>query len=229
MRHRHLAAGTMDLMPRVLLLDLMDVLLHDPYREALRAGTGSDDGHAAPPGSDPEAWPCFETGAIDEAEFVRRYRGAGTFDVAAFHHARRAGYRWLPGMRELVVATRGRLERHVASNYPVWIEEVRGRFGLDALFEGVWASHHLGVRKPDPRFFTALLARIGREPEDCLFVDDRERNCDAAAALGLSVHLFAGAEGLALRLAAEGVLTETDGNAGGGLRVSFPTRREPPP
>jgi FMN hydrolase / 5-amino-6-(5-phospho-D-ribitylamino)uracil phosphatase len=192
-------------MLRVLLLDLMDVLVHDPYREALRAGTGQDvlTAHRF---SDREAWPLFEVAAIDEAEFARRFAaGAGHFDLAAFNRTRRAGYRWLPGMRELVVATRGRLERHVASNYPVWIEQVRHDLGLDDLVEGVWASHHLGVRKPDTRFFARILAAIGADPADCLFVDDREVNVQAALAVGLRAHLFAGAGGVVRRLAEEGV------------------------
>jgi len=182
------------------LLDLMDVLIRDPYREALAAATRRRS-------ADPDAWPQFEVAAIDEAEFLRRYTGGdpASFDARAFHRARRAGYRWLPGMRELVAALRGRLALHVASNYPVWIEQLRAEHGIDDLVDGVWASTHLGVRKPDPRFFTLLLQRIGASPQECLFVDDREPNVQAAAALGLRAHLFTGAKGLVRRLREEGV------------------------
>lgn len=209
---------------RTLLIDLMDVLLRDPYREALRAATV----HRS---ADPGAWPAFEVAAIDEAEFLRRFTGGdpSAFDAAAFHAARRGGYRWLPGMRGLLAAVP--LERHVASNYPVWIEQVRADFGLDDLVDGVWASHHLGVRKPDPRFFLRILDRIGRDPADCLFVDDRAANVAAAAALGLRAHVFTGAADLVLRLAAEGVEVEggqVDGNDGDdpGVGATTPTRQE---
>jgi HAD superfamily hydrolase (TIGR01509 family) len=76
-------------------------------------------------------------------------------------------------MWDLLHAVGGRLDRYIASNYPVWIEELRLAFALDECCEAVWASHHLGVRKPDPEFYLRLLARIGHRAESCLFVDDR--------------------------------------------------------
>lgn len=203
--------------PSVLLFDLMDTLLRDPYLDALRAGTGTEPG-AVRRFRDPGAWPLFERGAIDEAEFVRRFfadpdgarRGGLAFDAAAFHRARRSGYRWLPGMRELVDDLRGRPDDGgptcwVASNYPVWIEELRERFALDTWFDGVVASHHLGVRKPDRRFYEALLDRVDAGPEACLFVDDREANCAAARDVGMRAHRFVDAGALRARLRDEGV------------------------
>jgi len=188
-------------MLRALCLDLMGTVLYDPYLEAIAAGTGRP---ATPGGlADPSSWRDFEMARIDEAEFLRRCwpdAGGRPFDAAAFHAARRDGYRFLPGMRELLHAVGGRLDRYIASNYPVWIEEVRLAFALDECCEGVWASHHLGVRKPDPEFYLRLLARIGHRAESCLFVDDRASNCAGAEAVGMRAHLFDGAEGLARRL-----------------------------
>ena len=108
-------------------------------------------------------------------------------------------------MRALLDALDGVLDRYVASNYPVWIEELREVFGLDSRCEGVVASHHLGVRKPDPEFYRLLLDRICHRPEACLFVDDRAGNCAAAERAGMRAHHFDGVEGLAERLRAEGV------------------------
>src|SRR5258708_28724956 len=128
----------------------MDTVIRDPYREAILAATGVD-AREAFRHNDKRCWPEFEIGAIDEAEFARRYFANAPemrFDLDAFHRARRAGYAFLPGMREILVALRGRIVRHLASNYPVWIEELRAAFEFDELFEGVYASCHLRVRKP---------------------------------------------------------------------------------
>jgi HAD superfamily hydrolase (TIGR01509 family) len=198
-------------MIRAVCFDLMDTVLYDPYREALVAATGVDLETAAK-ARDPQCWPDFEIGAIDEAEFARRYfppRADGTglsFDLDAFHLARRAGYRFLPGMRELIASLRGKVDRYVASNYPIWIEEVRETFGLDELFEDVFSSHHLRVRKPAPEFFARMLSEVPHPPSSCLFVDDREDNCTAAAAVGMAVHHFRGAEPLQQALHGAGVL-----------------------
>jgi FMN hydrolase / 5-amino-6-(5-phospho-D-ribitylamino)uracil phosphatase len=186
----------------------MGTVLFDPYIAALEAATGLD-ATAVHRLKDPTSWPEFECGLIDEAEFVRRFFRNGEegrlLDVSALHAARRKGYRFLPGMRALLSALEGRLDRYIASNYPVWIEELRVTFGLDSCCEGVWASHHLGVRKPDLEFYRRLLQRIPHPPEACLFVDDCEDNCTGAEAAGMLAHHFDGVDGLVARLHAEGV------------------------
>lgn len=198
-------------MLRALCLDLMGTLLYDPYLEALEAATGLD-ATVAHRFKDPTSWPDFESGVIDEAEFVRRFFRDGEesrpLDVRAFHAVRRAGYRFLPGMRALLDALDGRIDRYLASNYPVWIEELRETFELDSCLEGIWASCHLGVRKPDPRFYQRLLDRIEHAPQACLFVDDREDNCAGAESVGMRAHRFRGVTGLVERLRAEGVDVE---------------------
>lgn len=192
-----------------LCLDLMGTLITDPFREALQAGTGLKMSELLP-WKDPDAWPAFEIAQIDEAEFVRRFwtdpEPARAFDLEAFHTARLAGYGFLPGMEALLHDVDGHLERYVASNYPVWIEALADEFALHEHTEGVYASHHLGVRKPDPRFYTRLLERIGHEPACCLFVDDRSANCAGAEHAGMRAHLFDGVVGLRRRLVAEGVV-----------------------
>jgi HAD superfamily hydrolase (TIGR01509 family) len=193
-------------MLRALCLDLMGTLVRDPYREAVRAATGLelDAVHAA---KDPDAWPAFEVGEIDEAEFARRFFADPTthltFDLGAFHRARHAGYAFLPGMDQLLDDTGGVVERYVASNYPVWVEELADRFRLQERTEGVWSSHHLGVRKPAPAFYERLLERIDRAARECLFVDDVEVNCRGAEAVGMRAHRFVGADDLRARLRAE--------------------------
>ncbi|MFO8075107.1 MAG: HAD family hydrolase [Actinomycetota bacterium] len=191
---------------RHVFFDLMGTVLADPYREALGAATGLGLERLVRR-RDPSAWPAFERGAIDEETFAERFFLDGTrLDLATFHRVRRAGYRYLPGMRALLDELADAATLHIASNYPAWIDELRLRFDFDARFTAVWASCHLGVRKPDRAFYEALLARSGVPPGDGLFVDDREVNCVAAEQAGLRAHLFTGAGDLRRRLRAEGVL-----------------------
>ena len=185
----------------------MDTVIRDPYREAIVAATGLEPREAFRH-NDKRCWPELEVGAIDEVEFARRYFAGAPhlrFDLEAFHRARRDGYAFLPGMRELLVALRGRVARHVASNYPVWIDEMRATFGFDELFDGVWASCHLRVRKPAPEFYQRMLDAIVTPAGECLFVDDRAANCEAAERAGMRAHLFDGIEALERRLRAEGL------------------------
>ena len=66
-------------------------------------------------------------------------------------------------------------------------------FGLRNYFQVAFSSCYLGVRKPEPAIFSLVLGVLGHPPERTLFIDDRQPNVDAAAAMGIrSIH-FAGA------------------------------------
>src|SRR5687767_14330777 len=52
--------------------DLMGTVLYDPYLEAIEAATGMGIRDVLPV-KDPDSWPQFEMGVIDEAEFARRF------------------------------------------------------------------------------------------------------------------------------------------------------------
>ena len=53
------------------------------------------------------------------------------------------------------------------------------------LFDAVVISTHIGVTKPDPRMYAAILDALGAVPGDCLFIDDRIINVQAAKCAGL--------------------------------------------
>ena len=44
--------------------------------------------------------------------------------------------------------------------------------------------------KPEPRIYEILLERYGLTPSETLFIDDREMNIEAAAALGIHGFVF---------------------------------------
>ena len=60
-------------------------------------------------------------------------------------------------------------------------------------------SAFVGMRKPDPEIYELTLARLdGIDAAECLFVDDAEVNCEAAAALGIrAIHFRDNAQAIA--------------------------------
>jgi putative hydrolase of the HAD superfamily len=58
-------------------------------------------------------------------------------------------------------------------------------FELGRYFDVFLSSCYLGLRKPDPKFFELALDVLQRDAEEVAFIDDRQRNCDAADALGI--------------------------------------------
>jgi putative hydrolase of the HAD superfamily len=61
-----------------------------------------------------------------------------------------------------------------------------------APFDKVYASHLMGVIKPDPEFWRFILREEGADPSGAFFIDDNQENVEGAAKLGLAVHLFTG-------------------------------------
>lgn len=82
----------------------------------------------------------------------------------------------------------------------------RERFDFLEWFEGIVVSGEEGVAKPDPRIFALLLERFDLDPAHTLFVDDAERNVQAARRAGLQAVRFTSATQLRRSLADVGVL-----------------------
>ncbi len=53
------------------------------------------------------------------------------------------------------------------------------------VFDATVLSVESRLIKPDPRMFELMCDRLGVEPEECIFVDDVERYCDAAGLFGM--------------------------------------------
>ena len=53
----------------------------------------------------------------------------------------------------------------------------------------VW-SYRLRIAKPDPAIYRYTLEKLGTQPAETLFIDDRQENVEAATALGMKALLF---------------------------------------
>lgn len=67
---------------------------------------------------------------------------------------------------------------------------MRADLGYDELFDDTFYSCELGLAKPDPAYFTAILERTGRRAAETLFIDDNESNVEGARSIGLHAELF---------------------------------------
>ncbi|MGA2908612.1 MAG: HAD family phosphatase [Terracidiphilus sp.] len=68
----------------------------------------------------------------------------------------------------------------------------------------VW-SYQLGVAKPDPAIYRYALERLGTQPEETLFLDDKVENVETAGALGMRGMIFSTIEKLRLDLVESGL------------------------
>lgn len=91
------------------------------------------------------------------------------------------------------------------SNMPHgFFDELAARFPELRLLRQTVVSAELGVLKPDPAVYLALIERTALRPEATFFTDDSVKNVEAARKLGFIAHHFTGAEGLRAALQAAG-------------------------
>jgi putative hydrolase of the HAD superfamily len=55
---------------------------------------------------------------------------------------------------------------------------------------GLFLSYQMGCRKPDPAIYFQTLEKLGVEGKQCLFIDDRPENIEAARVAGIHAHQF---------------------------------------
>jgi FMN phosphatase YigB (HAD superfamily) len=67
---------------------------------------------------------------------------------------------------------------------------------LQPIFEQVFAANDLGISKKDSAGYGVIVEKLGREPQQVLFVDDVEENVQAARAAGLQSARFTSNEEL---------------------------------
>ena len=83
------------------------------------------------------------------------------------------------------------LRCHLATNQQVYRRDIMLGLGYPEHFDRLFFSCDLGVAKPDPDYFRAILAELGCGPEGIVFVDDREDNVEAARSVGLAAYVHA--------------------------------------
>jgi epoxide hydrolase-like predicted phosphatase len=144
---------------------------------------------------------ALERGEITEDEFARRLDQQldGGFDLALL---RRLYFERIepndPMIRFCAAQRRSGLRTAILTNNvrewePLWRAKLPQ---LDEIFEVVVDSSFVGMRKPEPEIYELTVERLGDglRPQECLFVDDFEINCEAARELGMVAVRFDSAE-----------------------------------
>ena len=76
----------------------------------------------------------------------------------------------------------------------IHIQEIESRVGtvffsdFCSLFENVYLSHELGLRKPHPEVFKHILNQQGLKANETFFIDDSIQHVEGAIKAGLQAH-----------------------------------------
>ena len=96
---------------------------------------------------------------------------------------------------------------YILSNYPVETAELHWpKFKFLPLTDGHIISAYEHITKPDEGIYRLLEERFGIDLTECVFVDDRQINIDAANKLGMDAILFEGYDKLIETLTDKGYI-----------------------
>ncbi len=109
---------------------------------------------------------------------------------------------------QLAIKQRGLLTAIVSNMGDFVHEHMVRELGWLSRFDVLVWSYQLGVAKPDAAIYRDALEKLGTQPEETLFVDDKEENVDAAVALGMKGIIFSDVEKLRADLVESGLSNE---------------------
>ncbi|MFT4553184.1 MAG: putative hydrolase of the HAD superfamily [Chlamydiales bacterium] len=127
--------------------------------------------------------------------------------IAEFEAVRYQAIRDVPGMEALVSNLRSRgFQTAILSNVHKAQANRIKEHGMYDGFEPVLLSCDLGLRKPDPDIFKHLLNSIGAKFQNCIFIDNKMTNIEAARELGIEGIVFSSAGHLSRELQNRGIV-----------------------
>lgn len=133
-------------------------------------------------------WTALTSGRISEDDYWNRFLEETklNIDINELKRIVRSELRPLKDNTAVIPLLKDAYKLAALSNHArEWSEFMQREFDFFGYFDEIIISCDVGLRKPDPRIYQLALDRIGSKPEECLFVDDKKRNTDAAGLLGM--------------------------------------------
>ncbi len=79
---------------------------------------------------------------------------------------------------------------YLLSNAPIQFYEKREKIPVLSIFDGLAFSSMYQLIKPEPEMYYTFFKEFSLKPEECFFIDDMQRNVDAARAVGMDGHCY---------------------------------------
>lgn len=137
-----------------------------------------------------------EVTSSDLWAWVRVDMGLDKQGLGHFQHEFWGGDRVNEELVALIRSLRPRYQTAIISNF---MDDLRRslheEYPIADAFDLIVISAEEKVMKPDPVIFQRTIERLGRRPEECVFVDDFAHNVEGARAVGMSaIHFTPGVD-----------------------------------
>jgi putative hydrolase of the HAD superfamily len=158
-----------------------------------------------------EHWTKLTLGQISEDEYWERFLEASKVEIdkKALKEKVRTALRPIDDNVKLIPELKDRYQLAILSNHAKeWSGFMMAEFDFFQHFHQIIFSCDVELRKPDPRIYRLVLRRLHSQPEQCLFIDDKRRNTDAAEEMGMKTIVLENVTSLREELLRAGVELE---------------------
>jgi putative hydrolase of the HAD superfamily len=136
-----------------------------------------------------ETWRRLEVGVGDRdawlSEAHRDLEAVVGRELPPLHRNWRERQHLIAPNIDLIRRLRPKYKTGVLSNADNTLIDRLRNLGVADLFDDIVCSADVGMAKPEPRLYALAAERLGLPPAECVFVDDLERNIDAARDAGM--------------------------------------------
>ncbi|KQJ88652.1 hypothetical protein BRADI_4g20190v3 [Brachypodium distachyon] len=187
----------------VLLFDVMDTIVRDPFYHHIPSFFQMSMKELLE-SKHPTAWSEFEMGMINESELAKKFFNDGrSFDL---EDCMVRAYEYVDGVEDILRSLKkNNYEMHTFTNYPVWYQLIEEKLKLSEYLSWTFCSCQIGKRKPSCDFYLHAVNHLSIDPGNCIFIDDRMVNIEAALSVGMVGLHFKDAEVLKNDLFSVGV------------------------
>ncbi|XP_044467413.1 flavin mononucleotide hydrolase 1, chloroplatic-like isoform X2 [Mangifera indica] len=125
----------------ILLFDIMDTIVRDPFYQDVPAFFGMPMKELIEQ-KHPTAWIEFEKGLIDEIELARNFFKDGrSFDLEGLKNCMKRGYCYIEGVEELLSDLKqNNYEMHAFTNYPIWYRIIEDKLKISTYLSWTFCS-----------------------------------------------------------------------------------------
>jgi len=156
-------------------------------------------------------------GRISEAEYWQATTNKADWDISPTDLARMVREQFrkaVPGMPQLLARLKGARLVLLSDHGREWYEYIRAYHGFLDVFEKCFVSFEMRRTKRELDTFRYVISQLDCEADDCVFIDDRQRNIERAKSVGMVAVHFLDAASLGSYLQERGILLDRSSQQG---------------
>jgi putative hydrolase of the HAD superfamily len=145
------------------------------------------------------SWQLFKVGKISESKFWKNFTQKSKTKVTVEDLEKTIRIKIEPKKDVMDIVKKLRKNYKVVmltNNSKEWVDFINEKFKIDQKFDIIINSADVNAAKPDISIYKITLEKIKVLPQECVFIDDTEKNLVAAREFGMKTILFKSVEQL---------------------------------